>query len=76
MVMSMIGYQDLECPTCSGKNFIQVQNLIWKEGLGMSPRPGGWYCLDCQKRLDTEESIRCIKRRHLIEKQKELENAV
>jgi DNA-directed RNA polymerase subunit RPC12/RpoP len=74
--MSIIGYTDLQCPACDGKRFVAVSALIWKDGAGVSPRPTGWVCFDCEKQFDADQAIRAVKRQHLIEKQKELENSI
>ena len=87
MVMSMHGFEELKCGAfidlayasnaerkkCGSTQFVQVQNLIWKDGAGMTVKPAGYQCAKCSAIMDNSVGISAIKKQHNLDKIRELE---
>lgn len=87
--MTMHGFEELKCGAnandnlayasgapvvkCGSTQFIAVQNLIWKDGAGMSVKPAGYQCAKCGAVMDNSAGITAIRKQHNLDKIKELE---
>jgi hypothetical protein len=71
--MSIIGWQELECDKCGGKDLFSFIRLQWHEGQGTTARPMGYACLSCHKPVDTAKAIAVLKKKNAEVKIRELE---
>lgn len=74
--MSVKTWETLECPQCSGKEFVSVHNLQYQTGLGTSTRPVGYACLACQKVVDMAAAVSYAKAKELRAQIKDLEGQI
>lgn len=73
MVMSMEGWQTLNCSECRATEFLPTIELIYREGQGTTTRHKGYKCAACGRAADTGALVQKAKVATVQQKIKDLE---
>lgn len=74
--MSIIGWVEMECDKCGGKDFSSMVRLMFRDGQGTTMKPQGYVCVSCRQPVDTAKMVNAIKRKNAEQRIRELESSV